>query len=141
MGKLTEQERFVRRFFTKKGIDIDEHPNITGLILEGDNDRVIGFLSCGALGPEYLDKPLMHPANAGVAYVVEGEVPLYPEPDRGLGRVTCLSPSDVLDFQEIKYLDPYHLLDMLERAEDVGLTEFDPACEIYFVHRQREEEK
>jgi len=142
MGKLTSRDRVVRRYFEKKGIDIDMHPNITGIIFEGDNNRVIGFLSQGDLS-EYIDKatPLQHPVNAGVAYVVEGSAPLYPEPECGVGRVTCLSPSEALDFQEILFLDPHHLMDMLERAEELGYTEFDPACEIYFVHRKEEEKK
>lgn len=141
MARLTDRERFVRRYFNKKGIDIDQHPNITGIILEGEASRVIGFLSQGTLGEEYMDKPLHHPVNAGVSYVLEGAVPLYPEPECGVGRVTCLAPSEALDFQEIKFLDPHHLLDMLERAEDLGITEFDPTCEIYFVHKQTEDEK
>lgn len=141
MARLTERERFVRRYFNKKGIDIDQHPNITGIFLEGESSRMIGFTSQGELGEEYMDKPIHHPVNVGVAYVLEGVVPLYPEPDRGAGKVVCLSPSDALTFQDIKFLDPHHLLDMLERAEEVGLTEFDPLCEIYFVHRQTEDEK
>ena len=134
MARASASELFVRRFFDSKGIDIDEHPVITGLILEGDDNRVIGFTSSDAI-PFYGESTFEHPIRKGIKYTVKGTTFLFDVDDRPV-PATPTTPDEALKQLDLTVVDCYRFLNMLQRAEGLNMVEFDPECVIYFCDKE-----